>query len=579
MKKVLSFLKPYTITIIIAYTLTFIELTIELLLPFFLGLMINEGIVNKNLSNIVMWGSIMVGLAFLSFISGILNSFYSSHTSNRFAYDIREKLFAKVQAFSFKNLDEYPTSALITRFTNDVKQVRDTIFMGLRIMTRAPLMIIGGVMMAFIVNFKLSMIFLITVPLLVTFVLGVLRTASRLFQTVQRKLDMVNRIMQENLSGMRLIKAFLRRDYEENRFTEANEDLANMTRKTFRFVETSMPILLFVMNLSLIFILWYGNIQSVASEIAVGDVVAIINYALRISMAISMLTFITMSFSRMKASSERLREVLDVDIDLVDHEDADQTLRLSQGKIQFKNVSFAYHRSKRNILNNLSFTVEPYEKLAIIGTTGSGKTTLFQLIPRLYDAQEGEILLDDQPITNYRLEKLRNSIGYVPQSPLLFSGTVRENIAWGKNDATMDEIIDAAKAAQIHSLIMQLPKHYETHISQRGVNLSGGQKQRISIARALVRQPKILMFDDSTSALDLATESRLLQALENYNCTILMITQKISTAMNADRILLMDHGKILAFGTHQQLMQQSDLYYRIVESQFGKEISYVSQSH
>lgn len=574
MKKVFSFLKPYKIPITIAYLLTSIELATELLLPFFLGLMINEGVTNHNLSNIIMWGSIMIGLAFLSFISGIINSFYASHTSNRFAYDIRQELFAKIQSFSFANLNQYPTSGLVTRFTNDVRQVRDTIFMGLRIMVRAPLMVIGGVIMAFIVNVKLALVFTITVPLLIGFLLWVLHKSSHMFKRVQRRVDKVNRVMQENLAGMRLIKAFLRRNFEERRFTTANKNLANMTRSTFRFVEASMPILLFVMNLSLIFILWFGNIQSVAGEIAVGDVVSIVNYALRIAMAISMFTFIILSFSRMKASSERISEVFEVNVDLVDHVESNQELSITNGKIKFENVSFSYPDSNSKVLRNLSFTIHPQEKLAIIGATGSGKTTLFQLIPRLYNVHNGSIYIDGQLSTHYTLDKLRGDIGFVPQAPLLFSGTISENIAWGKEGATELEIQAAAKAAQIHDLIMNFPQQYETIISQKGVNLSGGQKQRVSIARALIRKPKILMFDDSTSALDLATESRLLDAIQDDHCTTLLITQKISTAMRADRILLIDHGQVLAIGTHDQLMKQSDLYYQIVESQFGKELPY-----
>lgn len=568
-------MKPYKLHIIIAYSLTFIELAVELLLPFFLGLMINEGVVHKNLSNIIMWGSIMIGLAFLSFIAGVFNSFFASHTSNSFAYDVRQVLFKKIQTFSFTNLDQYPTSGLVTRFTNDVRQVRDTVFMGLRVMTRAPFMVIGGVIMAFIVNVKLSLIFLVTVPLLVSFLFWVLNRASKMFKAIQERIDTVNRIMQENLTGMRLIKAFLRRDHEEGRFTEANIDLAHTTRYTFRFVEASMPVLLFVMNLSLIFILWFGNIQSVAGEIEVGDVIAIVNYALRIAMAISMFTFITMSFSRMQASAGRISEVLEVEVDLIDHEEAEEALTVTKGKIEFDHITYAYPKSKTDVLEDISFTIKPHEKLAIIGATGSGKTTLFQLIPRLYDVKKGSIFIDDKPITQFTLDQLRGKIGYVPQSPLLFSGSVKENIAWGKEDATDEEIKEAAKAAQIHDLIMKLPKQYDTFISQRGVNLSGGQKQRVSIARALVREPKILMLDDSTSALDLATEEKLLQAIQEKDCTTLLITQKISTAMQSDRILLMDYGKVLAIGTHEELLNHSELYYRIVESQFGEELPHV----
>ncbi|OZU90599.1 ABC transporter ATP-binding protein [Virgibacillus indicus] len=574
MRNVFSFLKPYKFPIIIAYSLMLVELAVELLLPFFLGLMINDGVINQDLNNIIMWGSIMIGLAFAGFVAGIFNSFYSSHVSFAFGYDIRQKLFEKIQEFSFKNLNQYPTSALITRFTNDVRQIQNTIFMGLRIMVKAPLIVLGGVIMAFAVNVQLSLVFLVTVPLLIGFILWVLKIATRLFDKVQRNVDNVNRVMQENLAGMRLIKAFLRRDHEESRFVKANSDLANITRSTFRFVEASMPILLFVMNLSLIFIIWFGNIQSLAGNISVGEVVTIVNYALRVSMAISMFTFIILAFSRTKASSERISEVLTVDVDLTYREDANKKSAITKGKIEYKDVFFNYPSSNESVLKGISFTINPGEKLAIIGATGAGKTSLFQLIPRLYDTTGGKILVDDKPIASYTLDNLRGSIGYVPQSPLLFTGSITDNIAWGKNGATTEEIIQSAKDAQIHDTIMDLSHQYETKVGQKGVNLSGGQKQRISIARALIRKPKVLMLDDSTSALDLATEDRLLDAIQHYDCTTLIITQKISTAINADRILLMDDGEVLAVGTHKELLKQSELYQQIVESQFGKEYAY-----
>lgn len=575
MKRILSFLKPYKLPITIAYSLTFIELVTELLLPFFLGKMINEGVQGQDLNNIIMWGSIMIGLAFLAFIAGIINSFYASHTSNSFAYDLREELFRKIQSFSFTNLNKFPTSALVTRFTNDIRQIQNTVFMGLRIMVRAPLMVIGGVIMAFVVNAKLALIFLMTVPLLISFIFWVLKHASRMFRRVQTYVDTVNRVMQENLSNMRLIKAFIRRRFESDRFIDANRDLATMTRSTFRFVESSMPVLLFIMNLSIIFILWFGNAQSIAGQTDVGDVVAVVNYALRTSMAISMFTFITLGFSRAKASADRIDEVLEVEVDLFDHDHAHKSKPITEGSISFDRISFAYPNVNIPILNDISFTVKSRENIAIIGATGSGKTTMLQLIPRLYDVTSGEIYIDEQPISDYTLKSLRSSIGYIPQNPLLFSGSIYENIAWGKEHATKDDVLQAAKDAQIHETIMKLPQQYETIIGQRGVNLSGGQQQRLSIARALIRQPKILMFDDSTSALDLATESRLLQALESYDCTMLMITQKISTAMRADRILLLDHGQVLAIGTHDELLKSSSLYQNIVESQFGKELPHV----
>ncbi|WP_373896238.1 ABC transporter ATP-binding protein [Virgibacillus natechei] len=558
-----------------AYSLMLVELAVELLLPLFLGLMINEGVMNQDLNNIVMWGSIMIGLSFVALIAGIFNSFYSAHVSFAFGYDIRQKLFEKIQDFSFRNLNQYPTSALVTRFTNDVRQIQNTVFMALRIMARAPLLVMGGVIMAFVVNSRLAVIFLVTVPLLILFLLWVLKFAGKMFSKVQGNVDNVNRVMQENLAGMRLIKAFVRRDFEENRFIKANSDLANTTKTTFRFVEASSPVLLFVMNMSLIFIIWFGNAQAVAGQTSVGEVVTIVNYALRVSMSISMFSFIIMALSRTKASAGRLDEVFTLDVDLQDQQDINRKQPVTDGKVEYQHVSFSYPEAHKETLTDISFTLHPGEKLAIIGSTGSGKTSLFQLLPRLYDADSGEIYIDGKRISSYLLDQLRGSIGYVPQSPLLFTGTIKDNIAWGKKDASREDIIRSAKDAQIHDTIMELPDQYETRVGQKGVNLSGGQKQRISIARALIRNPKILMLDDSTSALDLATESWLLEAIQPYQCTTLIVTQKVSTARSADRILLLDGGKVLNIGSHEALIKQSDLYRKIVESQFGKEYANV----
>ncbi|MBO8157430.1 MAG: ABC transporter ATP-binding protein [Bacillaceae bacterium] len=579
MRFVFVYLKPYYFYMAIAWSLMLVELAVELLLPFFLGKLIDSGIMAGNLDHIVFWGLIMVGMALLAFAAGVTNSFFSAHVTFRFGYDVRKKLFDKVQAFSFKNLNEYPTSSLITRFTNDVRQIQNGIFMGLRIMARAPLLIAGGVIMAFIENWRIALIFVIIVPLLITFLFWVLKKASGLFERVQDRLDNVNRVMQENLSGIRLIKAFLRSSFEKNRFKQANKELMQYTKTSLRLIETSMPVLLFVMNMSLLFILWFGNLEVENNQATVGEVVAIVNYALRVSMAIGMFGFITMAFARMKASAARMEQVMDAEIDLLESDKADETHTVTEGKIAFSQVSFHYPDTRENVLTNITFTVRPKETIAIIGATGSGKTTLFQLIPRLYDVTSGSILIDGCDVREMKLDNLRKKIGYVPQAPLLFTGSIHENIAWGKNDATKEEIIKAAKDAQIHETIDSLPEGYDTLIGQKGVNLSGGQKQRISIARALIRKPKILLLDDSTSALDLKTEGKLLKAIQTYDCTTLIITQKITTAMTADRILLLDDGKLLMSGTHEELLKHSSLYRKIVESQFGKEEGYERQRH
>lgn len=573
LRNVFSYLGPYKFPSMIAFLFMLMELAVELLLPLFLGLMINQGVVNQDVQNIVFWGSIMVGLALLSFLVGILNSFLSSHVSFSYAYDLREELFSKIQRFSYAKLAKYPTSSLVTRFTNDIRQIQNTVFMVLRIMAKAPLTVLGGVIMAFVVNAQLALVFLITVPLLILFLLWILKITSGLFKQVQSNVDHVNRVMQENLAGMRLIKAFTRRNTEETRFDHANQTLALTTRKTFRIVESTGPVLLFVMNLSLIFIIWFGSIQTVNGQANIGEVVTMINYALRVAMAISMFSFIIMILSRTKASAERISEVLTEDHP-EQEENQDTNNSISQGHIRYDNISFRYPDALKETLSNISFSVHSGEHLAIIGATGSGKTSLFQLMPRLYEPSQGRIYVDDIPIDNYSFKALRNSIGYVPQTPLLFTGSIFDNIAFGKRNATMEEVIQAAKDAQIHETIQNLDDQYETKVGQKGVNLSGGQKQRISIARALIRKPEILMLDDSTSALDLATEARFLQALEHYQCTVLLITQKISTVKKADRILLLEHGEILDIGSHNELLGRSNLYQAIADSQQEKEALY-----
>ena len=575
MKTVLSFLKPYKLHIFIAYSLTIIELVAELLLPFFLSFLINDGIIEQTHEKILFWSGMMLAITAITFISGILNSYFAAHVSVTSAYEMRKQLFHNIQRFTFEQLDKFPTSKLVTYFTNDVRQIQNTIFMALRIMFKAPFLVIGSVTMALIVNYKISAIFLVTIPLLVLFIFWVLRKGAKIFNLVQESIDRVNRILQENIAGMRVIKAFVRRNFENKRFTKANKTLADETQKAFRFVEASLPILFFVMNVCLVFILWYGNFQIQTGSTTVGDVVAIVNYTFRTVMAISLFTFITLAFSRAKASVARIETVLFEKDKASTTEVQSEKNDIIRGKIEFRNVTFSYPTEQLPVLEDVSFTVQPEEKLAIIGATGSGKTTLFQLIPRLYDPEKGEILLDDKNIKDYDIENLRNMIGYVAQSPLLFTGTIAENIKFGKEDATKEEIIQAAKDAQIHETIDSFPEKYDAIVGQKGVNLSGGQKQRISIARALIRKPKILLFDDSTSALDLQTENALLDAVTTYKCTILIITQKISTAKRADRILLLDDGKVLAIGSHEELLKSSELYQQIVASQSEKEFRYV----
>ncbi|MBP3040156.1 ABC transporter ATP-binding protein [Bacillaceae bacterium Marseille-Q3522] len=566
MHTVFTNLKPYRLQITVALFFMLTELSVELMQPLLMAKIIDEGILTKNLGNVYFWGGTMVAISLAAFASGIINSFYASHVSQSTGFEIRQQLYEKIQRFSFSNLASFSTPSLITRLTNDVTQLQNTIFMSLRIMMRAPLLVIGSTVLAFFINVQLALIIAVTIPLLFAFLLWTLKRGSQLFQKVQEKLDQVNTVVRENLTSMRLIKAYVRKDYEERRFTGTSNDLKKNTMNALRLMETIMPVLLFVMNMAILTILWFGSVQVESGTISVGEVVAIVNYGFRITSAFSIFSMIIMVFSRFKASAERISQVLDTEIDIKEQKE-ENTQSPSAGSIQFANVRFFYPKSNIPALKDVSFTVKQGQTLAILGETGSGKTTLFHLLPRLYDLHKGEITVNRESIKNYSLQEWRQQIGYVPQEIFLFSGTIKENIAWGKENATDEEIIRAAKDAQIHDTIMKFSAQYETILGQKGVNLSGGQKQRLSIARALVRKPKILLLDDSTSALDLATEARLLQALKEYTCTTLIITQKITTAKVADHILLLKDGEIAEQGNHFSLLQSSALYRQICHTQ------------
>jgi ATP-binding cassette subfamily B protein len=549
------------------------ELVVELLHPLLMAKIIDEGILTGDLDAVMKWGGIMVLFSFIAFAAGVTNSFFAAHVSQSFGFDIRRGLFGKIQSFSFANFSLFPTSSLITRMTNDVTQVQNTVFMSLRIMLRAPLLVVGGVIMALIVNWQLALFLVIGVPVLFIFLVWVMKKGGALFKAVQEKLDGVNNVMRENLGGIRLIKAFLRKKHEIKRFGNASEELKDQTVSALRLMEITMPILLLIMNGSILAVLWFGTIGVTNGGAQVGEVVAIVNYATRITGALSIFSFIIMAFARAKASAHRITDVLEEEIDLVDKGHVDKEATFHQGEIEFDSVSFRYPNTDIPVLEDISFRADAGSTVAIMGATGAGKSSLFQLIPRLYDVDKGVIRVDGKDLTDLSLKKLRKQIGYVPQEALLFSGTVKENIAWGKEDATLEEIIQVAKDAQIHETIDRLPKKYETVLGQKGVNLSGGQKQRLSIARALVRNPKILMLDDSTSALDLKTEAKLLAAIKKYQCTMFIVTQKVSTAMEADKILLIEDGKLLEEGSHEKLMATSELYMKIYQSQFGTEVA------
>jgi ATP-binding cassette, subfamily B, multidrug efflux pump len=567
---IFSFIKPYRIPIAVALSLMLVELAVELVQPLLMAKIIDEGIVEKDLDTVIKWGGVMLGISLLAFASGITNSFIAASAGQGFGYDLREKLFAKVQSFSFTNFSSFPASSLITRITNDVTQMQNTLFMSLRIAMRAPLLVIGGITMAMLVNVKLALAFVLIIPPLLIFLIWIMTKAAGLFKSVQKRLDKVNGVMRENLVGMRLIKAFARGSHEGARFQEANNRLKDKTVFALRVTETTIPVLLLFMNLSVIAVLWFGKVEVQTGAVSVGEIVAIVNYSTRITTAFSMFSWIIMVFSRARASAERITDVLNEEVDLQDTVESREEYGITKGKIEFDHVSFQFPNTNIPILRKLTFSIEPGETVAVLGATGAGKTAMFQLIPRLYDVTGGEIRIDGRDIKEIKLKRLREQIGYVPQEALLFTGSIKENLAWGKEDATYDQMVQAASNAQIHETIEKLPDKYETLLGQKGVNLSGGQKQRLSIARALIKNPKILLLDDSTSALDLKTEAKLLDAINKYKCTTIIITQKVSTAKEADKILLIEDGALTDSGDHEYLLKHSTLYQAIYESQFGE---------
>lgn len=566
MKSVWQFINPYIIAASIALFFMLTELVVELLQPLLMAKIINEGVMKNDLNVIATWGGIMVLLSLVAFLSGIFNTYYASHASQSFGFDIRKNIFEKVQSLSYSQFSLFPSGSLMTRLTNDVQQLQNTMFMLLRIMVRAPLLIIGGLLMAFIVHPKLALFLAVVVPLLFLFLLFVMNKGSKMFKVVQEKLDNVNNVMGENLAGMKLIRAFLRRKHEINRFEVANDELKKRTASVLRFMEITMPSLLLLMNIAIICILWFGNREITLGSANVGEVVAIINYSTRITSSLSVFSFIIMAFSRAQASANRLNEILHTPSDMSDSENLDLGQNI-KGEISFENVGFKYQDQENWALKNISFTVKSGHTLAILGATGSGKTSIMNLIPRLYDTTVGDIRIDGINVRDVKQDVLRQQIGIVPQEALLFTGTIRENILWGKRHASDEEIIEACRDAQIYPMIHKLPKGMLTLIGQKGVNLSGGQRQRLSIARALIRKPSIMLFDDSTSALDVQTEKQLLKALQKYKSTKLIVTQKISTAIHADSIMLLEDGEKIAEGTHDYLKQHSPLYQKILQSQ------------
>ena len=576
MKQYLKYIKPYLFSFVVGPLLMIVEVLGEVLMPYFMSLIINEGVANRNVSYIVGIGLTMVLTAFIMMAGGIGGAYFGAKGAISFAADVRRDVFLKIQKFSFANIDKFSTGSLVTRLTNDITQMQNLVNMALRMMLRAPGMLIGAIIMAFGMNPRLALVILVVGPLLALAIFCIVRVAFPRFDIMQKKLDFVNSGIQEALTNVRVIKSFVRGNYEEEKFSRANDDLKEASLNAFRVMILMMPVMTLAMNLTVLAVVWFGGKQVIVGEMLVGDLTAFITYITQILMSLMMLSMVLLQSSRAIASARRVQEVLNETIDLTDDQARYKNLEVRRGKIEFKNVSFRYYKDNHEkVLENISFVANPGEIVGIIGSTGCGKTSLVQMIPRLYDADEGEVLVDDVNVREYSLYHLRNGVGMVLQKNVLFSGTIEENLLWGDEKASEDVLSAAARAAQAEDFINSFTDGYDTELGQGGVNVSGGQKQRLCIARALLKKPKILILDDSTSAVDTATESRIRESFSTSlkDTTKVIIAQRITSVMDADRILVMDEGKIVGEGKHMELLKSCEAYQEIYYSQMDKEAS------
>lgn len=575
MKRYWKYIKPYLPAFICGPLLMIVEVIGEVLLPKFMANIINIGAANQDVPYIITMGIVMVVTALLMMTGGIGGAYFAAKAAISFAADIRKDTFEKVQKFSFANLDQYNTGSLVTRLTNDVTQVQNLINMALRMMLRAPGMLIGALIMAFMMNRELAAVILVVIPILVILIGIVIKTAFPRFTIMQKKLDTLNSTIQEMLTNVRVIKSFVRGDYEEEKFSRANEDLKKSSLSAFNVVILNMPIMMLMMNLTTLGVVWFGGKQILVGRMPVGDLTAFTTYIVQILMSLMMLAIVLLQSSRAMASLHRITEVLDARIDLTDENSAQKDKRVENGTVEFKDVSFRYYKeNKEPVLSHINFKIDSGKILGIIGSTGSGKTTLVQMIPRLYDPDEGEVLVDGVNVKEYSLEHLREGVGMVLQKNVLFSGTIRENLMWGDENASEEEVEKAAAAAQA-GFVRDFTEGYETELGQGGVNVSGGQKQRLCIARALLKKPKILILDDSTSAVDTATEAKIRESFSGLlkETTKIIIAQRITSVMEADEILVLDEGEIVGKGTHEELLKTCEAYQEIYYSQMDKEAS------
>ena len=576
MKRYWKYVKPYLAAFIIGPLLMIVEVLGEVLLPKFMANIINIGAANKDVPYITAMGGAMVVTALLMMLGGIGGAYFAAKASISFAADVRSDVFDKVQKFSFANLDQFSTGSLVTRLTNDITQVQNLLNMALRMMLRAPGMLIGALIMAFMMNAQLALVVLVVMPVLVILIGIIIKIAFPRFEIMQKKLDALNSTIQEVLTNVRVIKSFVREGYEEKRFAKANEDLKESSLNAFKVVILNMPVMMLLMNVTTLGIVWFGGRQILAGTMPVGDLTAFTTYIVQILMSLMMLAMVLLQSSRALASLHRSTEVLDTEVSLTDDGCKRPEKKVESGQIEFKDVSFRYYKdNKEAVLSHIDFKVESGQVLGIIGSTGSGKSTLVQMIPRLYDVDEGEVFVDGVNVKDYSLKNLRDGVGMVLQKNVLFSGTILENLMWGDSGASKEELLEASRAAQADPFVGSFTEGYLTELGQGGVNVSGGQKQRLCIARALLKKSKILILDDSTSAVDTATEARIRESFNKNlkDATKIIIAQRITSVMEADQILVMDEGKIVGIGSHDQLLKTCEPYQEIYYSQMDKEVS------
>ena len=576
LKRYKKYITPYLSAFVIGPLMMLTEVAGEVMLPKFMSMIINNGVASRNVAYIGKMGTLMVLTVLFMAVGGILGAYFSAKASISFTSDMRNDLFRKVQQFSFENIDDYSTGSLVTRLTNDVQQVQNVLMMGLRMALRAPGMFLGALIMAFMMNRQLAVIILIVIPLLLAAILLILKTAFPRFGEMQRKLDRLNSGIQESLTNVRVVKSFVREDHEIEKFSKLNDDLKESSLRALRIVIATMPVMMFAMNVTTLAVVWYGGNIIIAGKMPVGDLTAFTTYIVQILMSLMMLSMVFLQSSRASASMKRINEIFDTEIGLNDDHAKNKDKKVTEGCVEFKDVSFGYggeNGRKDLVLEGISFTAEPGQTIGIIGSTGSGKTSLVQLIPRLYDVTGGEVLVDGVNVKEYSLKHLREGVGMVLQKNILFSGTIEENLRWGNEDAPMEDVIRFSESAQADPFVKTFKNGYDTEMGQGGVNVSGGQKQRLCIARALLKHPKILILDDSTSAVDTATEAKIRESLYHdlKDTTKIIIAQRISSVQEADQILVLEDGKIIGHGTHEELLKTCEAYSEIYTTQIGNQ--------